>query len=246
MSDIISPYINTEYHTRVLLLPNQIGKDLYLELKNNLRKQMERRCNKYGYISKVYEITDYSEGIIENENLLAAIVFNVKFTCRICIPYKNTKILVAIQKITKALISATNGPMMILIPSSNINTNNFIFDLNTSMLKSKIDDQIEKLEPSMIVVINTIAVKFHVNDDQILIIGSLERLATKEEQKNYFEDTKILNDNTIDEDEKIISKNNLTTEDFITEDDMNVKEEENQEDEGEIEKTKETTNLEFA
>ena len=39
-----------------LIRPQQINNDIYINLKNNLKKKVEKKCNKYGFITKIYKI----------------------------------------------------------------------------------------------------------------------------------------------------------------------------------------------
>jgi len=42
MSNLVSPYVNTEFHTRISLLPHQMNNEIYIHLKNNLKKKIEK------------------------------------------------------------------------------------------------------------------------------------------------------------------------------------------------------------
>lgn len=187
MSDIISPYINTEYHTRVDLLPHQMNNDVYKHLKMNLKKEAEKKCNKYGYVVKVFKITEYLEGTIEPENFMASAFYNIKFSCRMCIPSVKTKLICVISKMNKALIVAENGPIFSLITIKNINTNNFELD-NNEILNYKKDNKMEKLKPKDMIKITVLAIKFNKGDNNIKIIGFLEDMASKEEKEMYYND----------------------------------------------------------
>ncbi len=61
MNKLSSPYIDTELYSRILIRPQQINNDIYINLKNNLKKKVEKKCNKYGFITKIYKILDFSE-----------------------------------------------------------------------------------------------------------------------------------------------------------------------------------------
>ena len=51
MTDVISPYINTEYYTKVDLMPDQMNNDVYTHLKLNLKKNIEKNTT-YGNQNK--------------------------------------------------------------------------------------------------------------------------------------------------------------------------------------------------
>jgi DNA-directed RNA polymerase subunit E'/Rpb7 len=103
MSELVNPYKNTIFYTRVRLLPVQMNNELYINLKNNLIKKVEKRCNKYGYINKVYKILSYSDGTINPEDFNASAVFDIKYSASSCIPVENTKIVVKIEKIGRVI-----------------------------------------------------------------------------------------------------------------------------------------------
>ena len=93
MAEITSPYFDTQLHSRITIHPQQINNDIYINLKNNLKKKVEKKCNKYGFVTKVYKIVDYSDGEIIPENLDASHVFNIKFSCRVCLPVMDNLII---------------------------------------------------------------------------------------------------------------------------------------------------------
>lgn len=201
MSDIISPYINTEYHTRVDLLPYQMN-DVYKNLKSNLKKDVEKKCNKYGYLVKVFKITEYSEGVIEPENFMASAVYKIKFSCRMCIPSVKTKLICVISQTNKALIVAENGPIIILVTIKNINMKKFELD-NNEVLNYKNNNNMTKLKPKDMIKITILAMKFNKGDNNIKIIGFLEDMATKEEKEMYYNDLHFKDENDyIEQDEE--------------------------------------------
>lgn len=187
MSDVISPYINTEYHTRIDLLPHQMNNDVYKHLKMNLKKDVEKKCNKYGYVVKVFKITEYSEGEIEAENFMASAVYKIKFSCRMCIPNVKTKMICVISKTNKALIVAENGPIYALITLKAVNMKNFELD-NNEILNYKKGDKMEKIKPKDMIKITILALKFNKGDNNIKVIGFLEDMATKKEKELYYND----------------------------------------------------------
>jgi len=115
MTDLINPYKNTIFYTRVKLLSYQMNNELYINLKNNLKKKVEKKCNKYGYINKVYKILSYSDGTINPEDFNASAVFNIKYSASSCIPIENTKIVVKIEKMNNMAILAKNGPIKVVL-----------------------------------------------------------------------------------------------------------------------------------
>ena len=43
MSQLVSPYVNTEFHTRISLSPHQMNNEIYVHLKNNLKKKNRKK-----------------------------------------------------------------------------------------------------------------------------------------------------------------------------------------------------------
>lgn len=215
MTDVTSPYINTEYHRKVNLLPYQMNNDVYKYLKINLKKDIEKKCIKYGYVVKIFKITDYSEGINEPENFSSSAVYNVKFSCRMCIPSVQTKLICVVSNTVKGLIVAENGPILIIIAKKNVNMANFTVGQNNS-LQYKKDNKIETLKKNDIIKVSVLAQKYYKSDSNIQVYGFLENIASKDEKEQYYNDlyfrdeydddfieTKNKNNDDEDEDEEI-------------------------------------------
>ena len=58
---------------------------------------------------------EHNDEIIEPENHIAAAIFNVKYSAKLCLPVENTYIICKINVINKVLISAENGPIICII-----------------------------------------------------------------------------------------------------------------------------------
>ena len=78
MASITTPYLDSELYSRILIRPQQINNDIYISLKKQFKEKGRKKCNKYGYITKVYKILDFSEGEVVPENFDSSIVYNVK------------------------------------------------------------------------------------------------------------------------------------------------------------------------
>ena len=199
MNKLSSPYIDTELYSRILIRPQQINNDIYINLKNNLKKKVEKKCNKYGFITKIYKILDFSEGEIVPENFDSSVIFNVKFSCRICLPVTDSYIICKIDLLNKSLIKASNGPIVCIIGVNYINKK--IFSLNN---KGDIIDnnRNEVIKSNDYIVVNIKGTNFFPGDERIVILGGLQNLATKEEIKNYYNENleieKIVEDETSD------------------------------------------------
>ena len=183
MTKLSSPYIDTELYSRILIRPHQINNDIYINLKNNLKKKIEKKCNKYGFITKIYKILDFSEGEVVPENFDSSIVFNVKFSCRICLPVADSNIICKIDLLNKSLIKASNGPIVCIIGINYINKNNFLMNSKGDLVYNN-TNQIVKANDYIIV--NIKGTNFFPGDERIVILGGLLNIPSNEEIKLYF------------------------------------------------------------
>jgi len=183
MAEITTPYFDTELYSRILIHPQQINNDIYINLKNNLKKKVEKKCNKYGFITKVYKIVDYSDGEIIPENFDASHVFNVKFSCRVCRPVINNKIICKIDLLNKALIKASNGPIICIIGINYINENNFEINNKGDIVTLKKN---KVLNTNDYIAVTIRGTNFFPGDERILILGSLDEVANDKDIKEYY------------------------------------------------------------
>ena len=112
--DIHLPYITTELTTSLSLEPNLLNNNLYNNLKDKLQNKLLDKCLELGYITKIYNISSYSNGLLVPEDFSGNVLFNIKYNARLCYPIKNTNIVAKISNITKVLIIANNGPIIII------------------------------------------------------------------------------------------------------------------------------------
>ena len=190
-----SPYINTTLISNVMLNPNQMDNKFYLHLKSNLNNKLVGKCYlNYGFITNIYKLEEISEGIIEMEDPTCSAKVIVKFSCRLCFPPKNKYIICKIDRMNKALISAVNGPIKVIITQDKINKEQFYSDAERNI---RIKKNLENLAPNMIVKILILSSTFGNYDSSILSIGYMHDLATPDEIKLYNED-----ENNINKDQK--------------------------------------------
>lgn len=183
-----SPYINTELSAYVSLHPNQMDNKLYLNLKKNLERKVLNKCFKdKGYIMNIYKIDEYRDGMIEAENSSGSAVFDVNFSCRLCIPHKNKQLICKIEKVTKLLLTAVNGPILIIITNQRINNNVFYTD-NNNNLRHKKNDTSDILKPGEFVKITIHSTTFNNGDDKIKAIGYLDDIANDDDVKSFYSD----------------------------------------------------------
>lgn len=203
MSILSSPYIDTELYERVLITPQQIQNDIYIYLKDNLKKKIEKKCNKYGYITKVYKILDHSDGEIVPENFDASLIYNVKYSCRLCRPIENTDIVCKIELMNKSLIKASNGPIICVIGINYINNKLFSFSNSGQLIYN--NNKIIKDGDHIITGIR--ATNYFAGDERIIILGELKAIPSKDDIEKYYKE-KLETENIIIENEYILDDDN--------------------------------------
>ena len=195
---LVSPYRTIKQYTRISIEPYQMNSDIRNNMKINLKKKVEKKCNKNGYIDEVYRILEYSDGKMPPENLNGSAKYDITYHCRICVPVENTIIIGQVKVINQELIIAINGPIMIFIPKENVDSNAWDIPDNylnkASKKKLKVDDYVK---------IQIIDKRINQNDSQIKSIGRLIDFTTSDEVDKYF-GSKIVVDN-ISEDVKVIT-----------------------------------------
>ena len=201
MAKLVSPYIDTEMYTRIKLSPYQMNNDIYLNLKNNLKKKVEKKCIKYGYITKVYKINEYTHGIIVPENLDSCGKYKIKYSCRFCYPVVGTQIICRIDLINKVLVKANNGPIICIIKISNINKELFSLNNNGDIIYNN-DNKI--LKNGDYIKVNILAKNFCANDDRIVILARLIDLSTDEENKEFYEEN-LESEKIFESDDQVIN-----------------------------------------
>jgi DNA-directed RNA polymerase subunit E'/Rpb7 len=194
MVELVSPYINTELYAKVPLYPHQMNNEKYINLKINLRKKVEKKCNKHGYVTKIYKILNHTNGIIDTENFTASAIYNVKYSARLCLPVENTEFICRIDTLSKVLIKASNGPILCIIKQTDINESEFNHNSNGNIVSIK---EKKQLKLGDLIKIRVIAKKFNSNDMRICVLGFLNGVPTNTEIKKYYnEDLDSISDNT--------------------------------------------------
>ena len=184
MSDLSAPYKDTILYSKVCIKPHQLNNDLYLNLKNNLKKNKEKKNNEYGYITKIYKILDFNDGEVIPENFDASVIYNVSFSCRLCKPILNQKIICKIEFINKLFIKSINGPIIsVTLVKSEDMSNKFSIN-NINEVQYKLTKK--KLVPNDYITIVVKGMKFESKDQKIIITSYLEDVPNEDEIKKYF------------------------------------------------------------
>jgi len=161
---------------------------LYINLKKNLENKVLKRCfNDKGYIMDIYKILEYKDGMIEAENPSGSAIFDVSFSCRLCIPLKGKQIVCKVDRVNKLLITVQNGPILVIITNERINDKVFFSD-NMNNLRYRKEDKSYLLEAGDFVKVTIINTTFNNGDDKIKAIGFIDDIATEEDKKFYFND----------------------------------------------------------
>jgi DNA-directed RNA polymerase subunit E'/Rpb7 len=194
-----TPYFNTYLYSKISVHPSQMNNDLSKHLKNNLIKRMQGKCYKsYGHITKIYNIQEKKGGTIVPEDTTASALYDVKFGCKLCKPKKGTIIICEIVKMLKSLILLRNGPIDIVIfeGKGHINETNFIYDDKRNMYLAKInEDKGVPVKIGTFVEIKVVSAQLENGSQKIMVIGTLEKLATQEQINNSLD---LLNNDNLD------------------------------------------------
>lgn len=195
----ISPYKNVEQYTQILLEPYQMNSDIRIHLKANLKKKVEKKCNKNGYVDEVYKILEYGDGIMKPENLSGNVLYNIKYHCKLCLPIENSIIISQVKVINQDLVITINGPIMNFIPRDNIDTS-FWDILENFKHKNK---ENEKLKIGDYVLVQILNKRINSRDTQIKTICKLLDFASEIQVKDYFinNNDEFINVNTNEEDQ---------------------------------------------
>jgi len=166
----------------------------------------------------IIEILGKEIGRCETEDLTASARFNVTYSCILCRPLKGTNIICKIDKLTKAVILAVNGPISVIIIPDKINDNNFVVFNNNIRYKDKNNNSYQSLAPDDIIKVKILNLSFRNNADNISVIGYLDDIASTDEIKEYYDQKYIaIGESTTDSgNQKIISYEEYTKNENIT------------------------------
>jgi DNA-directed RNA polymerase subunit E'/Rpb7 len=195
---LVSPYRDIKQYTRISIESHHMNSDIKNNMKLVLKKKVEHKCNKNGFVDEVYKILEYSDGFMPAENLNGSAIYNITYHCKICIPIESTIIIGQVRVVNQELVIAGNGPIMIFIPKENIDTN--MWDIMEGYLNLKTN---KKLVAGDYVKIQIIDKRINQNDIQIKTIGGLMDYATEEEVTKYF-GAQVIQDKLPDSDSTII------------------------------------------
>jgi DNA-directed RNA polymerase subunit E'/Rpb7 len=185
-TNLHNPYKKTVLSTPIMISPDQMDNKMYIHLKSNLINKLENKCyENYGYIDKIYNIEEISDGVIEPEDPSCSAKMVVKFSCNLFLPIVGKEIICKIDRMNKALIMGINGPAIkVIISADKINKDNFFSDVNRNI---RVKGTSEVVIPGMYLRVLVLSKSFGNYDKNILVIGYLQDIATQKEIEEYID-----------------------------------------------------------
>lgn len=111
----------TTLKARVVITPEQLNNDLYMNIKDNLSARLVGKVYKdYGFISTIYNIQSISKGYIKQEDNDCNVEFDVSFFCRIVKPTIGDIIIAKISSMTQDYIMFSSGSIKAVVKNTNI------------------------------------------------------------------------------------------------------------------------------
>ena len=185
---IVNPYSKIIQYTRISIESYHMNSDIRNNMKTVLKKKVEKKCNKNGYIDEVYRITEFSDGMLYAENFNGSAIYDIAYHCKICNPIENKIILGQIKVINQELIIAINGPIIFFIPKEYIDIN--LWNIYNGFVNNETKYKLVACDYIKILVLKK---RINLNDTQIKLMGKLIDIATEEEVTKYF-GNKIINE----------------------------------------------------
>ena len=183
-STLVLPIVNTVLSEKISLLPIHMNNDIYYNLKYNLEKKVQGKCNKNGYVIKVLKIEDYSEGEIEAENFTGSAVYKIRYLASLCCPIEKTQIITKIENINNAILLSSHGPISCVVTPDKVNTQLFTNEIGKYYYKKDKNNKVE-LKKGDLIKVTILSKKFYLND-MMISIGYLDEMATEGESDNFY------------------------------------------------------------
>jgi DNA-directed RNA polymerase subunit E'/Rpb7 len=184
LGNLVIPIVNTVLSTKVSLYPQQMNNDIYYNLKYNIEKKVQGKCNEFGYVIKVLKIEDYSEGEVEAENFSGSAVYKIRYLASLCIPVEKSQIIMKIENINNAILLANHGPISCVITPDKVNNQLFTNEIGKYYYKMDKANKRE-LQKGDLIKVTILSKKLYKNDIMISL-GFLDELATQGEIDNYY------------------------------------------------------------
>jgi DNA-directed RNA polymerase subunit E'/Rpb7 len=182
MSIIFNPKSILTLTADVLLHPSQLNNDLYDNLKSNLSRRLLHHCYKnYGYISNIFNIVQYDQGQIFNEDTVAKVQYKVKFNCEVIRPVSGLTIIASMDTVDICIGAKFTG-LNIFIDKNQI-SDKFIFNQNNKIIYKQNGYILKKGDLIKVKILNYNI--YHYNN-LITVLGYIEDLLTEQEINNYY------------------------------------------------------------
>jgi DNA-directed RNA polymerase subunit E'/Rpb7 len=182
-NELINPFIIKQLATRVELYPHQMDSELYLNLKMNLKKSLEGKCNKYGFVYKIIRIENYEDNIINPENFSGNAVYNIHYIANICVPLVGSTIITCVEEFNKRLLLGKNGPINAIIKITDLNDDVFTVKPDGSIWIENISRLLQRGDYIKVFITGR---RFSPGDDKIGVMGNVIDIASEEEVEEFF------------------------------------------------------------
>ena len=173
-------FIDLKLHDIIDLHPWQLNNELYLNLKKNLKKKVEKKCVDAGYICNINNIESYN-GYIVPENLSGDVTFKITYNAKVCVPIPGYQIIMKVEEIIKQAIMVLNGPIAGIVRFTDTNNNIFFTNDSNELINKKTN---KPLKIGDHVRVNIKTKRSFIGEPNIGILGFIQDYATDDEIKN--------------------------------------------------------------
>lgn len=180
---LVVPYYILELYGKVQLHPHQMNNSIRLNLKQNLKSKLVGKCDNSGFIMNIYKILDYNDNTMSPEDLSASCIYNVKYAARMCKPVVYSNIICKIEQTSKVLIKSSNGPIICITKTEDLNDQHFMIDNDDNII---VNEENRALKEGDYVVVNIKKIIFFKKDRHMKMMGTIDRIPTQEEVEKYF------------------------------------------------------------
>ena len=172
----------TVLKAEVVLSPNQLNNDLYMNIKSNLEKMyLNKIYENYGLIEKIYNVQKIGEGKIHKEDNNCDVYYEVEFYCRIQKSIINSIIIAQVQILNNNIIILFCGSIRILVKNKNINNK---YELIEGLYKNKETNETIKIGDYFKIRI----LKYNmINKERVIYVSGelIDEASSKEIEKYY-------------------------------------------------------------
>jgi DNA-directed RNA polymerase subunit E'/Rpb7 len=175
-------FVDLKLHDTIVIKPWQLNTELYLHLKQNLKNKVENKCIDAGYICKINDIINYSDGYLLAEDFNSDVYFKITYNAKVCVVIPNIYMICKVSKLIKGVLIAENGPTVALIKFIDINSNTFKTNNSGEMININTN---KKIQINDCIKIRVKSKKSYIGDKNICIIGFLEDIVDENLHDQY-------------------------------------------------------------